>query len=139
MQWNKLDDKLQIDTEKFAENIEGIEKATKRSVLSTIAKMYDPIGIITPILIDSKIVLQDICTKSTGWGDEFSDTLKALWFKWIESLRLAKIIEVERSIMKVKKVDVKETAIHGFSDDSQKAYCGVSYLAVRPLNGSEGF
>ena len=40
-QWNKLDKKLQLDTETLAENIEGAEKATKRSVLSAIANMYD--------------------------------------------------------------------------------------------------
>ena len=136
-QWNKLDEKLQIETEKFAENIEGIEKATKSSVLSTIAKMYDPIGIISPVLVDAKILLQEICKERIGWDDELSDRLRALWFKWIESLRLAKTIEVERSVMKVKKVDVKEIAIHGFSDASQKAYCGVIYLAVQTLNGYE--
>ena len=44
---------------------------------------------------------------------------------------------MERSIMKVKKVDVKEIAIHEFSGASQKAYCGAIYLAVQTLNGLE--
>jgi len=137
VQWDKQNDKLQIDTEKFAQDIQGTERATKRSVLSAIAKMYDPLGIISPILVDAKILLQEICKMRIGWDDELSDRLKALWFKWVESLKLAKIIEVERSLMKVRNADVKEIVIHGFSDASQKAYCGVIYLAVHTLNGCQ--
>jgi len=99
--------------------------------------MYDPLGIISPILVDAKILLQEICKMRIGWDDELSDRLKALWFKWVESLKLAKIIEVERSLMKVMNADVKEIVIHGFSDASQKAYCGVIYLAVHTLNGCQ--
>ena len=78
VQWDKQNDKLQIDTEKFAQDIQGTERATKRSVLSAIAKMYDPIGIISPILVDAKILLQEICKMRIGWDNELSDRLKAL-------------------------------------------------------------
>ena len=137
VQWDKQDDKLLVDTEKFTQDILGTERATKRSVLSAIAKMYDPLGIISPILVDAKILLQEICKMRIGWDDELSDRLKALWFKWIESLKLVMIIEVERSLMNVKNADVKEIVIHGFSDASQKAYRGVIYLAVHKLNGCQ--
>ena len=137
VQWDKHDDKLQIYSEKFAQDVQGKDKATKRSVLSAIAKMYDPIGIISPILVDAKILLQEICKMGIGWDDELNDRLKVLLFKWIECLKLAKVIEVERSLMKVKKADVKEIVIHGFSDASLKAYCGVIYLAIHTLNGCQ--
>ena len=40
--------------------------------------MYDPLGIISPILVDAKILLQEICKMRIGWDDELSDRLKAL-------------------------------------------------------------
>ena len=66
VQWDKQDDNLRIATEKFAHGMQGTERATKRLVLSEIAKMHDPIGIISPILVDAKILLQEICKMRIG-------------------------------------------------------------------------
>ena len=41
--------------------------------------MYDPIGIISPILFDAKILLQEICKMGIGWDEELNDRLKVLW------------------------------------------------------------
>ena len=48
----------------------GTEKLyTKRKVASLVAKMFDPIGLITPFTVRSKLLLQSLWTQSVGWVD----------------------------------------------------------------------
>ncbi len=132
VKWDKSRDKIKIDTEKFVEEVteKEPEKVTKRLVLSVIAKLFDPLGIISPVLIDAKILLQELCKLKIDWDEDLPDHVKVLWSKWIESLKIAKSIEVERSVLKELTGEITKIAIHGFSDASQKAYCAAIYLAV---------
>ncbi|KAL7291680.1 hypothetical protein TKK_0014711 [Trichogramma kaykai] len=40
---------------------------TRRTVLSDIARTFDPMGWLCPVLIVAKILLQDICIDGTDW------------------------------------------------------------------------
>ena len=58
--WNYLTDEFLF---KFQTEVEGAQglMPTKRNVLRVIASFYDPMGLISPIIIQMKILLQDIC------------------------------------------------------------------------------
>lgn len=53
--WNCHDDTLQ-----FSINIPDITKVTKRRILSAIAQIYDPLGILGPVIITAKIFIQEL-------------------------------------------------------------------------------
>lgn len=53
-----------IDQFTFKIRFELPTKATKRSVLSTTARLYDPLGYITPVIVVAKIILKRI------WGHQ---------------------------------------------------------------------
>ncbi|XP_018407447.1 PREDICTED: uncharacterized protein LOC108783389 [Cyphomyrmex costatus] len=42
---------------------------TKRKALSTIAKLFDPLGFLSPIIIIAKIFIQELWTLKIGWDD----------------------------------------------------------------------
>lgn len=48
---------------------------TKRSILSNIARLYDPLGWISPITIQAKILMQDIWLSKKRSGMMFSATI----------------------------------------------------------------
>ncbi|GAB1869290.1 Gag-pol protein [Camponotus japonicus] len=48
------------DTLHFSSTISGTVTFTKRAIASDIAKLYDPLGLISPILIRAKTILQDL-------------------------------------------------------------------------------
>ena len=103
---------------------------SKRLVLGVIANMYRPLGIIDPSLIDPKTLLRKLCKLKIDW-DEDPNHVNVLRSKWIESLKIAKSIRVEGSIVKELAEEVtKIAAIHGFSDASQIAHCTATYLPV---------
>ena len=54
-------------------------KPTKRNILRTLSSFYDPIGLIQPILISVKILMQKICEKKLEWDVIIDDDLRDCW------------------------------------------------------------
>lgn len=52
------------DTFHFSATISSTGKFTKRRLASDIAKLYDPLGLISPVLIRAKTVLQQLFLKT---------------------------------------------------------------------------
>ena len=59
--WNKLTDKLSISIPKFQLG------KTKRNILSYMASIYDPLGIISPCLILGKVIYSGHCDEKISW------------------------------------------------------------------------
>ena len=58
--WNYLTDEFLFKFQTEVEGAQGLMPA-KRNVLRVIASFYDPMGLISRIIIQMKILLQDIC------------------------------------------------------------------------------
>lgn len=56
---------------------------TKREVASLAAKLFDPIGLIAPFLVRSKLILQSLWTKGVGWDEEIPMEVSLKWNQWI--------------------------------------------------------
>ena len=67
VQWNKSTDKfLHQKPSKFDTNADNY---TVRKLLSLIACLFDPLGIIAPVVTTLKIILQEIWKKGLAWDD----------------------------------------------------------------------
>ena len=64
--WDKDQDLLEFNLDKVAEG-EGL--VTKRYILSRIAALLDPLGLISPVTVTAKVLFQDLCLKKLGWDD----------------------------------------------------------------------
>ncbi|GFR31419.1 integrase catalytic domain-containing protein [Trichonephila clavata] len=66
---------------------------TKREVLSVIARLYDPLGLLGPVLTRAKILLQRLWQQKLDWDDVLPDQIAKEWkefvttFKCIETLQ----------------------------------------------------
>lgn len=54
--WRACNDKLCYSTR----SIDGIERVTKRTILSEIAKIFDPLDILGPVILYAKKLMQDL-------------------------------------------------------------------------------
>lgn len=52
---------------------------TKRGVLSTISRIFNPIGLIGPILTRAKLIMQETWASGLGWDDPLTDSLGRAW------------------------------------------------------------
>ena len=64
-----------------------ISRPTKRGVLSVIARLFDPLGWLSPILITPKILMQDMWRCKLGWDDPLSAELETRWAAFATQLK----------------------------------------------------
>ncbi|GFW66194.1 integrase catalytic domain-containing protein [Trichonephila clavipes] len=98
---------------------------TKRMVLSTIAKIFDPLGLLGPIITWAKIFMQRLWLLELGWSDELPFKEQKEWRRFIDSLKAVNNISIDRCIV----IHTAESIeLHAFSDASEKAYGSSIYL-----------
>ncbi|XP_021959868.1 uncharacterized protein LOC110855787 [Folsomia candida] len=119
--WDKYEDTLSCDIKMG--NLP--DKFTKRSVLSMVHKVYDPIGFSCPALIKPKMLLQKAWERKTGWDEPLPMEEAKEFKKWCEELPHLKSIHLPR-FMKLESTRVLQ--MHVFCDASQDAYAAVVFL-----------
>lgn len=98
---------------------------TKRSVLSTIARLYDPIGALGPVLLWAKGVMQALWVEKVGWDSPLPTSLMTKWRQFLEELTVLSQVSIPRHI-DIRQV--KEVQLVGFADASQRGYAAIVFL-----------
>lgn len=99
---------------------------TKRNILSDIAKIFDPLGWISPCIITAKLLIQQLWVEKIDWDMKVQDHLGESW----ENLRSG-LAEITEHIRVPRWLHTKTDSIievHGFSDASAKAYAAAIYI-----------
>ncbi|XP_044249358.1 uncharacterized protein [Drosophila takahashii] len=110
---------------------------TKRLILSNISRLFDPLGLITPIIISAKIILKEIMVSTitqcdgtiTGlqWDDPVPSHLAARWTQFLNSLDDINTITISRWTG-LSSDSGERYQIHAFCDGSSVAYAAAVYL-----------
>ncbi|XP_047988458.1 uncharacterized protein LOC125228055 [Leguminivora glycinivorella] len=89
--------------------------------------VFDPLGLLTPIVIQGKILLQQIWRSGIGWDQDVQDDdhLAHLWKRWIGRLINVCTCKVPRHYAPEPTSCAIE--LHIFCDASEKAYASVAY------------
>ena len=59
---------------------------TKREVLAKLAKVYDPLGLASPITLQGKQIYREACHCKVSWDAPIPENLKIRWQRWEQSL-----------------------------------------------------
>ena len=114
------------------------KKLTKREVLSCLSKIYDPCGLVSPVVTPLKIIVQDCWKEKLGWDEEVSldlrrrveEVLKG--FSGGNHLRVSRWLGITPSQYKDTRV-----SLHVFTDASFRAYAAAAaYLRVTDIKGN---
>ena len=100
---------------------------TRRSVLRLSAKIFDPLGLLSPFVISIKILFQTSCKSKLQWDDRLDGSLLEEWVRLEKDLVTLSQIRVPRCYY-IHKQDPILQELHGFSDASERAYAAVVYL-----------
>jgi hypothetical protein len=101
-------------------------KVTKRHVLKKIATVFDPLGFVSPVVVQAKILLQELWSRGYEWDKPVTDELANLIGNWFNRLSSLTNVRVPRSLCEPKTVASTEVAT--FVDASKEAYGAVAYL-----------
>ncbi|GBN28332.1 hypothetical protein AVEN_118861-1, partial [Araneus ventricosus] len=117
--------KPQPDQLTFKVSVKKKDSLTKREVLSQIARLYDPLGIIGPVIAKAKIFMQSLWLQKLDWNDNLPTKVLQVWNDFLVKLPGVNEINVPRYILSE---DVTKIELHGFSDASERAFGAVIYI-----------
>ena len=78
-------------------HIKGVTKnvaLTKRGILSFISSIYDPVGLIAPVTLEPKLIIQDLWRRQIDRDVQLLDDLKLRWTKWKQTLQFLEDVEI---------------------------------------------
>lgn len=104
---------------------------TKRVVLSSIAKIFDPLGILSPIFTALKIMFQSLCKVQVDWDSPLDENSTSHWKALLKDMQRLSRILIERCYLsKLNCIAECTMDLHRFGDGSDKAYGAVVYLRI---------
>lgn len=99
---------------------------TKRSILSSTFKIFDPLGLLSLCTIKPKMLLQELWAEvRLGWDDPVPEKIRSDWLKFTEGLENISQLRIDRNVLIDDPINVE---MHCFCDSSQKAYGACIYL-----------
>ncbi|XP_036346466.1 uncharacterized protein LOC118755749 [Rhagoletis pomonella] len=120
------------DSFKYSVCLPSNQHTTKRSVLSDLARVFDPIGWLSPVVISMKIFMQKLWLRGIGWDEALPHDLYTQWVEYRESINRILQLHIPRWI---RYSNEKLVQLHGFADSSELAYAATIYIRVHHENG----
>nr|XP_036227894.1 uncharacterized protein LOC118682658 [Bactrocera oleae] len=113
--------------------IDDTSMHTKRRVLSDVAKLYDPTGVLAPVVVLAKLFIQDLWKAGLPWDAELPAELLNTWLIFRNSLQDISRLRIPRWLgIRVGSL----VHLHGFCDASSKAYAAVVYVQTIDNSGT---
>ena len=99
--------------------------ATKRNILSIIAKSFDPLGLLSPMLMVAKIVLQKLWQLKLNWDQPIPSELSEIFHHFCANSHRINEFVIPRC---VNSFSSQTLELHGFCDTCKEAYGAAIYV-----------
>jgi hypothetical protein len=109
------------------------QTCTKRTILSEVARIFDPLGFLSPLTIQAKCLIQKLWILGVSWDETPPPEIISQWSNFSQQLPEVRELKVPR---KFAAEGVQSYQLHGFCDSSEAAYGAVIYLRVTKSDGS---
>ena len=110
--WNKKMDTIEVAFPA------PIVKVTRREILKKIAKIYDPSGLDSPVILAGKMLYRETCDAQVPWDCDLPRELKNAWENW-ERMLTGKV-EVPRSLVEYRE-EILSVDLRAFGDASSNS------------------
>ncbi|XP_061726239.1 uncharacterized protein LOC133531837 [Cydia pomonella] len=121
------------DTLTFQINISVPSVVTKRTILSAIAQIFDPLGLVTPCIVEAKILMQKLWVDKMDWDQPLSGSLLTSWNNFAKTLPNLNNVNIPRWILCESFASIE---FHIFTDASERAYGACLYVRSVAGDGS---
>ncbi|CAH8656984.1 unnamed protein product [Dicrocoelium dendriticum] len=123
LKWHLSDDCITFSLRKF----EG--DCTRRSILSFIAAIYDPLGLIAPVLLRAKQLLQSFVRRGFAWDIQVDGPEREEWYCFLRDTQLLERLRIPRCV-RPKPFTDDDMQLHCFSDASEHGYGAAVYVRI---------
>ncbi|XP_072375490.1 uncharacterized protein [Diabrotica undecimpunctata] len=127
--WNSQSDMFSISLP----DISSEPKYTKREVLSIISSIFDPLGLINPITVSAKLLMQNIWICNLNWDDKLTGEISSEWLNFLAHIPDLAKLTISRPLLNP--LNISRIEIHGFCDASPQNTLSNIRLTYWPLDG----
>ena len=99
LRWDSIEDELSIIFEKVVILSDSLLK-TNRNLLKLSASIFDPLGLISAVTVQFRILLQDICKLHLGWDTPLPQKLAKIWYELIKDLNILELFQSHDTIFR---------------------------------------
>lgn len=126
--WNPQNDNIQYIINDIPKNA----VVTKRAILSVICQIFDPLGLLGPIIIVAKLIVQELWRLKINWDEPVPSKIYERWCNFIKYLPVINSFIIPRHVCISHYVTIE---LHGFSDSSELAYGACLYARCIDASG----
>lgn len=126
--WFPSDDQLGFKVP----NLPSLTKVTKRIALSEMSQLFDPLGLVGPIVASAKMFVQQLWQENLDWDDELPKKLQSWWLSFRSSIGEVRNFRVPRWVFEVEMVGYD---LHCFTDASERGYGCCIYAVATSDSG----
>ena len=119
----------ETDSSEFKINIQE-KPLTRRGILSMVSSIYDLLGMLAPVILPAKQILQKLTGMRFGWDARIPKELEEQWVRWSYDFHLLKDYKVKKRFMPCNFGQPVSAQLHHFEDASESGYGTVSYLRL---------
>ncbi|XP_053698870.1 uncharacterized protein LOC128745823 [Sabethes cyaneus] len=122
--WNPSSDQLSFQVP----NLGTLPVVTKRAVVSEMSRLFDPLGLLGPVVISARIFVQGLWARRLAWDEALPDQDSQWWQGFRDELAHLKKISIPRRVVPNSRQDYQ---LHCFCDASSKGYgCNVYVVGL---------
>ena len=126
LKWYKVKDIVTINFPKDDHPV------TRQGIFTKLAKIYDPLGLVSPPTLEGKLVYRAACKLKAPWDAKLDDKLSQRWENWERITPKNK--SIPRPIVDYRE-PVDELELHTFGDASTQGVSAAVYSIVRQQSG----
>jgi len=128
LRWDTLKDTLSFTPRHF-QSLTSTSLVTKREILRDSAQIYDPLGLLAPITVKAKLLIQTLWKLKIDWDEPLDQDFADAWSMLAEDIKEATTIVYPRLyFVSQNQLPSVSTQLHIFTDASLRAYGVVVYL-----------
>ncbi|CAH8508880.1 unnamed protein product [Schistosoma rodhaini] len=119
--WNTM-----VDSFEFKVHIPK-RPLTRRGILSSVASLYDPLGLLAAFILPMKQLLQRLGKLGLGWDEEIPNDESKRWLEILSEFQRVENVYFPRCVL-FPQSDRSLLELHIFSDASENGYGAVAYV-----------
>lgn len=130
LQWTSSEDAF-----RFTINISSTHgKITKRTMLSEISQLFDPLGLLGSIILSAKLLIQEFWKIQLDWDSSVPMNIHTQWIQLKSRLDSINKLKINRLI--ISGSNTNDIQLHSFANASQSAYGACCYIRTRDTAGN---
>ena len=122
MRWDPTKDEMSFPER----NIPILDAVTKRTILRYSSQIYDPLGLLSPVTVSAKILLQELWKDKYNCDTPLPESICETWNQLSRSLDRVTEVKFTRQFIPSTSF---ETCPHIFVDASVKSYGAAAYIS----------